>query len=297
MIYFIYPNVDIWEYMVEGIDITDVVCRPLNPSCHKWQVVMRKALKNATLPAWMLFGKQMRKELKCLKKGDTVLISDYTEPCLFKAFNASVAPGVRKCLWIWNPVRPSAYEQTVFRYKQIESAGFNISTFDKGDAERFHQKLYSQFFRMKQEATEDKEEYDFYFIGFEKNRGSIIYELREKLKGYRTCFRVVHSVEECIPYAENMKNIQKARCIIEIVQNGQKGTTLRPLEALACGKKLMTNNKFIKEYDFYLKENIFIIGEDDFSTIDTFIQTPFTPLLSTIVDKYDISSWLSNYKK
>jgi len=94
-----------------------------------------------------------------------------------------------------------------------------------------------------------------------------------------------------------MKNIQKARCIIEIVQNGQKGSTLRPLEALACGKKLMTNNQFIKEYDFYLKENIFIIGEDDFFTIDTFIQTPFTPLPSAIVDKYDISSWLSNYKK
>lgn len=45
MIYFIYPNVDIWEYMVEGIDNTDVVCRPLNPSCRKWQVVMRKSIK------------------------------------------------------------------------------------------------------------------------------------------------------------------------------------------------------------------------------------------------------------
>ena len=56
MIYFIYPNVDIWEYMVEGIDNTDVVCRPLNPSCRKWQVVMRKALKNTDLPPWMFFG-------------------------------------------------------------------------------------------------------------------------------------------------------------------------------------------------------------------------------------------------
>lgn len=82
-----------------------------------------KSIKNTDLPPWMLFGKQMRKELKCLKKGDTVLISDYTEPCLFKALNASVAPGVRKCLWIWNPVCPSAYERTLFRYRQIESAG------------------------------------------------------------------------------------------------------------------------------------------------------------------------------
>ena len=150
---------------------------------------------------------------------------------------------------------------------------------------------------MVQKQTEDEEEYDFYFIGFEKNRAEILGKLKEKLKDYRCCFKVIHHSSECIPYAQNIDNIKKARCIIEIVQKGQEGITLRPLEAIACGKKLLTNNTNIQQFDFYTPQNIFIWGEDDFSNIDKFINSTLLSLHPSTCLKYDISSWLNHYKQ
>lgn len=297
MIYFIYPNVDIWQYMVDGINDPDIICRPLNPNCNMSQLVCRKLLSGHKLPAFMILGHKLRKELKSLDKGDTVLVADYVDICLFHAISSILKPTVRKCLWIWNPVKIHLRNKMYAVYMNIEKSGFEISTFDRGDAERYSQKAYGQFFRMEQKTTEEKEDYDFYFIGFEKNRGAILNELKEKLKDYRCCFKIINQVSECVPYAQNIVNIKKARCIIEIVQDGQEGITLRPLEAIACGKKLLTNNKNIKKYDFYSPQNFFILGEDNLDDISQFINSSQTPLQSSIRNKYDIASWLSHYRQ
>lgn len=296
MIYLIYPNVDIWEYMVEGIDAPDIICRALNLNCNLFQLVCRKSFNTQRLPPFMILGKYMRKELKSLTKGDTVLVADYIDICLFHAINSILKPTVKKCLWIWNPVKVHLRNKMFKIYDEIEKNGFEISTFDKGDAQRYSQKLYSQFFRMEQNPTE-KEEYDFYFIGFEKGRAGILKGLEEKLKNYRCYFKIVHNVSECIPYAQNIDNIKKARCIIDIVQEGQEGITLRPLEAIAYGKKLLTNNKNIKQHDFYSPKNIFILGEDNFHDIDQFINSPQLSLPPTVTTKYDIASWFNHYRQ
>lgn len=296
MIYFIYPNVDIWEYMVDGIEDNDVICRPLNPNCNKLQLLCRKIFNTHRLPAFMLFGNKMRNELRTLSAGDTVLIPDYIDVCLFKTIASIVKPEVKKCLWIWNPVKPQDREKMHCVYDAITKTGFEISTFDKGDSELYNQKLYSQFFRMKQNLSDIKEEYDFYFIGFEKNRSQIIRELKEKLKDFRCYFKVIHNVSECVPYAINIENIKKTRCIIEIVQQGQTGITLRPLEALACRKKLLTTNKSIKQFDFYSSNNIFIVGEDDYSRLEEFMTTPISQIDETVLDKYNIQNWVKHFK-
>lgn len=296
MIYFIYPNVDIWEYMVDGIDDNDVVCRSLNPNCNKLQLVCRKLLNNQKLPGFMLFGSKMRKELRELGADDTVLIPDYIDVCLFRTISSIVKPEVKKALWIWNPVKVPERERMHRVYDAIVNAGFEISTFDAGDAERYGQKLYNQFFRMRQDLSVVKEEWDFYFIGFEKSRRAKIAELREKLKGFRTYFKVVHKASESLTYSQNIDNIKKAKCVIEIVQEGQKGMTLRPLEAMAFGKKLISNNKSLLGADFYNKNNIFILGEDDFARIGEFISSPYVSVADSIIRKYDVNTWMNNYK-
>lgn len=50
-----------------------------------------------------------------------------------------------------------------------------------------------------------------------------------------------------ISYQENLDNIRKSKCIVDVVQKGQIGLTLRPLESLFFKKKLLTNNKCIKK--------------------------------------------------
>ena len=54
-----------------------------------------------------------------------------------------------------------------------------------------------------------------------------------------------------MPYEENLQRIRKTRCMLEIMQQGGHGYTLRYCEAIALGKKLATNNPEIEKAPFY----------------------------------------------
>ena len=60
-------------------------------------------------------------------------------------------------------------------------------------------------------------------------------------------------------------------------------------------KKLITNYSEIKEYDFYDKENIFILGEDDPEEFVGFINTNFKKIDDEILKKYDFKNWLEKF--
>ncbi len=59
-----------------------------------------------------------------------------------------------------------------------------------------------------------------------------------------------------IPYIEYIKRIQGANCLLEICQSRKKQYTLRPWEAIAYGKKILTNNKEFLNEEFYNPELI-----------------------------------------
>lgn len=61
----------------------------------------------------------------------------------------------------------------------------------------------------------------------------------------------VNYMETRKPYREFLPDICKTNCIIEILQEGQKGQTLRYFEAVCFNKKLLTNNNNIKNLKFY----------------------------------------------
>ena len=69
--------------------------------------------------------------------------------------------------------------------------------------------------------------------------------------------------------------LSQSNCILDYNQEGQVGLTLRPMEALFLEKKLITNNKDIKNYDFYNPSNIFILGENNIEDIKEFINKPY----------------------
>ena len=102
-------------------------------------------------------------------------------------------------------------------------------------------------------------------------------------------------MEKGINYEQILKYIAESKCIIDIVQEGQGGLTWRPLEAMFYRKKMITNFKDIKEYDFYKKDNIFIIGEDDPSNIKNFVNTGYVDIPQNIIKKYTIDGWIENF--
>lgn len=142
----------------------------------------------------------------------------------------------------------------------------------------------------------EKDLYDFYFMGgIKPGRREKVESLYEVLKndGYRCKFFFVDKSKSYMSYSKNIEIIKQSKCLIELTQDNQKGLTLRAMEALKYKRKLITTNQTIANYSFYHKDNIFVLGIDDWSTIRSFIQTQYRPIPEEIVKDYDINSWLT----
>ncbi|MGN0707575.1 MAG: hypothetical protein ACI4JC_06195 [Faecalibacterium sp.] len=156
--------------------------------------------------------------------------------------------------------------QEYFKYLDFK----NIYTFDKGDSLRYGFKFTHQMYS-KLPVTNKKQmrQSDIYFIGYNKGRATKICELYRFLtaKNVICDFTINGSVDEIsevdcdgvftnryASYQDVINEIQGANCILEMLQDGQEGTTLRYYEAVCYNKKLLTNNESIKEYEFYNPE-------------------------------------------
>lgn len=66
-----------------------------------------------------------------------------------------------------------------------------------------------------------------------------------------------------IPLAEFQSLTYSSNIIVDTVNFEQDGMTARFMWALGMGKKIITNNVNIKEYDCYTPEQIFVIGKNE----------------------------------
>jgi hypothetical protein len=82
--------------------------------------------------------------------------------------------------------------------------------------------------------------------------------------------------------------------VIDIEHPAQKGLTMRTIEMLASGRKLVTTNSEVLNYDFYKQSNICVVDRMNPVIPDVFINSQYVPVDPTIVAKYSLASWLDN---
>lgn len=139
-------------------------------------------------------------------------------------------------------------------------------SYDKTDAKFYGFDYYPTFYS-KIVLPNDKRliKTDASFIGAAKDRYNLIINLFKLLKqnNIKTYFAIgrypkyivkekgVNYISYTIPYKKYLEFIANTNCIIEILQNGTTGYTLRTWEALVFNKKLLTNNPAIKTATFY----------------------------------------------
>lgn len=83
----------------------------------------------------------------------------------------------------------------------------------------------------------------------------------------------------------------KSRAIIDITHSGQHGLTMRTIEALGMQKKIVTNNKIIKEYDFYNNNDFFVVNNDWKLPSIEWLEKEYS-VENIIREKYSIESWV-----
>ncbi len=218
-------------------------------------------------------------------------------------------PRCNLCVFIDSPVREGSPKEPSL-YKDLPVRFF---TCDRKIAEKYGIMFMPYFYIFSLYDYEDYEtmtsstpETDVFFVGEEKgDRAERIRQIRDVLdKAHLRCdFHLIPQKRRgkkkatYMAYSDVIDHVKKSKAILELISDGQTGITQRPYEALMLKKKLITTSAEIKNYDFYCKENIFILGERDEKELPSFLETPFKKFDSDIVRAYTLERWLERFRK
>lgn len=147
-----------------------------------------------------------------------------------------------------------------YSFDQVDALKYNMT---------YHPLVYSKYDLIETIKTE-MDESDVYFVGKAKDRLCEILKIYEHLSslGIKCDFNITGVPEKdqkypelinyCsqMPYIENLMHIRNTKVILEVMQGGGTGYTLRYAEAIMYDRKLITNNKEVKNAEFYSDEMI-----------------------------------------
>lgn len=266
---------------------------------------LRKILNFLSLSIYfpsLYFKNFFLSEIERINKDDNVFILGNLLFRELQIINKILYTENKKYLWYWNPLKKEFNNSSSNHLKKIiekqKSLGFTIETFDKCDSKFYHIGLRNQFYRYPVLTKNGHDiTYDFYFVGYAKDREEEILTLKNQLSLFNFIaeFKIVKTIYDEIPYLNIIESILRTKCIIDINQKGQTGLTLRPLEAMFFNKKLLTNNRNIMNFDFYHPNNIFILGLDDINNLKKFMGKKNIKLSNEIISKYEINNWMEKY--
>lgn len=172
------------------------------------------------------------------------------------------------------------------------------TTYDQGDSEKYGMLLRTGGeFSLEHIREKQPIEYDIFYVGADKGRGEYLLELKQKFEEMQLRVKMIITADgrfakrkkyysKPIPYSQVLDYDSKSRAILNVILPGQVGATQRDYESVFLKAKLITNNKNARNFDFYNKENVFILGEDDINELPNFIKTPMVEVPSYILEKH-----------
>lgn len=85
-----------------------------------------------------------------------------------------------------------------------------------------------------------------------------------------------------------------SRVILDANDVNQGGLTIRTLETLVSGKKIITTNKNILNYDLYNSDNVYIIDRNNIEIDKEFLNKPYRKIDNEIIKKYTVEGWIKD---
>jgi len=218
---------------------------------------------------------------------------------------------ISKILFIWNPMDyyldrlNTRYDH--YTIDDLKRTFDKIYYFDKSECQKYGVEYFPTVYSRSVPAQFSiSNNQEILFMGSKKNRGEIV-------KKYNDIFRAnelktdiyvssdvdeeqdgIHYFEGRKKYSWYLEKVSKCGAILDIPQKGQNGFTQRVMEALFFGKKLITTNQAIIDYDIYNPNNVFILGVDKTCDLHNFMSTPYIKMGDDILDEYDFDTWIRN---
>lgn len=194
-------------------------------------------------------------------------------------------------------------------------------SFDTNDCKKYGFKFRPLFFirAFEKEINTKKCKYDFSFIGsIHSDRAKILNQLRKcfdlsKLKYFYYLYvpgKLMLFTRTLL--SKDFRELKKAgfvhissiskndiseitansNYIIDINHPKQIGLTMRTIEMLGAHRKILTTNKYIREYDFFNSSNQIVVSRNSINIDVTHLINGYSNVTETVYNKYKISTWL-----
>lgn len=184
-------------------------------------------------------------------------------------------PGYRHVLYIVDPTAIFSYEENRDIIDSMDLV-YCINEKDSKEKGCFYFPLIYSKNNTEQAVSLGKEEsYDLYYLGSGDDRTQILRRISEVcnssgiesnlivLSGFNKKEDGIIFIKDSIKSDENIQNIVKADCILELMHDGFVNPTQRYAEAVAYNKKLLTNNPNIINFEFYNSEFMKVFNDVD----------------------------------
>lgn len=86
----------------------------------------------------------------------------------------------------------------------------------------------------------------------------------------------------------------RSRAVLDIERPIQTGYTIRTLEVLASGRKLITTNPQLRNADFYDPRNIAVIDRNAPKIPAEFFASPYNPVPEEVLQRYSLEHWVDD---
>lgn len=189
----------------------------------------------------------------------------------FQKYLKNHYPGSKFVVFYQDLVEARSRTNSIEYYKETFD---ELLSFDFGDCQKYgmhyHPLVFSDIRKIDLRPVKKS---DVYFCGAAKNRIDKILEAYDYFSscGYDCDFIIITDKEEdigkckkrkgirtckALSYYDNLAHVASTKYLLEIMQKGGTGFTIRICEAIAFNKKLISNNAYLKRAAFYNVEDV-----------------------------------------
>ena len=176
-------------------------------------------------------------------------------------------------------------------------------SYDKDDCKRHGMRFRHYSFKDKgYPQIKEETEYDVLFVGRDKGRAEKLFELQKWMesKGLKVLMYICADrkfqrykkrfYRRLLDYDEYLELAGRSKAILNIMPEGQTSITQRDLEAIIYDLKEITNNKGIKNFEYYDPARYFILGEDNPDDLEGFMEREASPVSEKDMEKFKDSN-------
>lgn len=221
--------------------------------------------------------------------------------------------GCKKIIYQWDSVNNYEYSVGLSKYFDY------CFTFDRADSDKYKWYYRPLYFDPNVCHPHKKKDYDLCFIGsLHTQRKKIYYYakkiaqvyklntflylfsdkwsyLRQRYLKRNPTFEMDYRDLQFTPLPQENTNkiYDSSLAIIDYKFPGQTGLTMRSIESVGHGCKLITNNASVRDEPFYDERNVFIYDIDNFNIPKDFFTNSYIKPMDDVYKHYSVEGWVN----